>query len=75
MDQTFISIVPEARYSPVGGTYHSYEQLNIDKNNLYLSMGTAQFNMYDNVYQYTFTDIRSLNGIWDHSNKDFFAIN
>lgn len=69
MDQTFISITPEARYSPVGGMYPSYENSTNDiKNNLVLAMGRAQFEMFDNMYVYQFTGLRSLNGIWERGN-------
>ena len=68
MDQTYISISPEARYSPIGGIYPSYEYNSNDvKNNLYLGMGRAQFEMFDNMFYYQFTDLRSLSGMWDRS--------
>ena len=66
MDQTFISILPEPRYSPIGGIYPSYEFGDDLRNSFFLSMGSAQYVKYDNMYVYQFTDIRGLNGIWDY---------
>ncbi len=67
MDQTFISIMPEPRYATVGGIYPSYEYSSDDKNNLYLAMGRSQYTMYNNMYAFTFTDLRAVSGIWDLS--------
>ncbi len=67
MDQTFISILPEPRYSTIGGIYPSYEDSSDVKNNLFLAMGRSQYTMFTNMYTFTFTDLRSLNGIWDLS--------
>lgn len=68
MDQTYISITPEHRFSPIGGIYPSYESnLNQTKSNLYLGMGSAQYQMFDNMYIYQFTDLRYLKGLWDRS--------
>jgi hypothetical protein len=69
MDQTYLSIVPESRYSPVGGMYSSYEFGDDSANNLYLSMGREQYTMYDNMYAYQFTDMRGLTGLWEHGNR------
>ena len=69
MDQAFLSIVPEPRYSPIGGVYPAYElgDLNNDaRNHLFISMGRAQYTMYDNMYVYQFQDLRGLTGIWDY---------
>jgi hypothetical protein len=68
MDQQFISIVPESRYSMVGGMYPSYEYGDM-KNNLFLSHGRNQYNMYGNMFTYSFTDLRGLNGLWQQSKK------
>jgi hypothetical protein len=65
MDQTFISIMPEPRYATVGGIYPSYEYSSDEKNNLYLAMGRSQYNMYNNMYAFTFTDLRAVSGIWE----------
>lgn len=67
MDQTFISIVPEPRYAPVGGIYPSYEYASDIKSSLLLAMGKSQWTMYSNMFAYSFTDLRSLNGIWEMS--------
>ena len=70
MDQTFISIVPETRYSPIGGIYPAYEYyVDPQRNNFFLSMGRSQYTMYDNMYVYQFTDLRSLNGIWEYGKE------
>lgn len=66
MDQTFLSILPEPRYSPVGGIYTAYEFGDDTKNSLFLTMGRAQYTMYDNMYVYQFTDIRGLTGLWEY---------
>lgn len=72
MDQTYISITPEARYSPIGGIYPSYEfSLNQTKNHLYLGMGSAQYEMFDNMFVYQFTDLRLLKGLWDRGILNF----
>lgn len=68
MDQAFISITPQPRYFPIGGMYPSYESSNDLKNNLFLTMGRAQYEMFDDMHVYQFTDLRSLNGIWERSN-------
>ena len=68
MDQTYISIVPEIRYSPIGGTYPGYEYSSDLKTNLFLGMGRSQYTMYDNMFSYQFTDLRSLTGIWEYGN-------
>ena len=67
MDQTFISILPEPRFSVVGGIYPAYEYTNEIKTNLFLAMGRTRYTMYTNMFSYTFTDLRSLTGIWEIS--------
>ena len=67
MDQTFISIVPEPRFSPIGGIYPSYEHETDRKNNLYLGMGRSFWTMYSNIFAFSFTDLRAINGIWEMS--------
>ena len=69
MDQAYLSIVPEARYSAIGGIYPAYEfgDMQSDIHNyLFLSMGRAQYVMYDNMYVYQFQDVRGVTGIWDY---------
>ncbi len=68
MDQTFISIVPEPRYSPIGGIYPSYEHSSDIKNSLFLGMGRSFWTMYSNLFAYSFSDLRALTGIWEMSN-------
>lgn len=76
MDQTYISITPEQRYSPIGGIYPSYElNLNQTKSNLYLGMGSSQYEMFDNMYIYQFTDLRYLKGLWDRGMNSLFISN
>ena len=68
MDQTFLSVVPEARYSTVGGLYPGYEYTSSDatrSSSLLLAMGRSQFTMYNNMYAFTFGDVRALSGVWD----------
>ena len=65
MDQTHISILPESRYGAFGGIYPSYEYSNELKTNLYLAHGRSEIIMNDNMYVYTFTDLRGLNGVWE----------
>ena len=67
MDQTHISILPEPRYGAFGGIYPSYEYSNEYKTNLYLAHGRSEFSMNDNMYVYSFTDLRGLNGVWEKS--------
>jgi hypothetical protein len=74
MDQTFISIVPESRYSPIGGIYPGYEFLDA-KSNLFLSMGRTQYTMYDNMYVYQFNDLRALTGVWEYGMEKFLNLN
>lgn len=73
MDQTFISIVPEPRYSPIGGIYPSYEHSSDIKNSLFLGMGRSFWTMYSNMFAYSFSDLRALTGIWEMSNLLLFS--
>lgn len=67
MDQTHISIVPEPRYGAFGGIYPSYEYSNEIKTNLYLAHGRNEIVMHENMYVYSFTDLRGLTGVWEKS--------
>lgn len=73
MDQTHISLTPEPRYGAFGGIYPSYEYSSEIKSNLYLAHGRSEINMYENMYLYTFTDLRGLNGVWEKVYTDFLA--
>ena len=73
MDQTYLSMVPEPRYGVVGGIYPAYEYIGDTKSNLFLSLGRSQYVSYGNLFTYSFTDLRGLNGIWQHIYTDFLA--
>lgn len=67
MDQTYISIVPDARHGAFGGMYPSYESKTTSSSNFYLAHGSSQFYMHDTMYTYIFTDLYGVNGIWEKS--------
>ena len=55
---------PSARYGAAGGLYPSYETTDSKVGNFYLLHGQALDEMYGDLYRYTFTDLRNLNGVW-----------
>lgn len=77
MDQTHISMVPEARHGSFGGMYPAYESAkssSINGNgNFYLGHGSSQFLMHETMYAYIFTDALGLGGIWEKLYTDFLA--
>ena len=73
MDQTYISIVPDARYGAFGGLYPMYETSTEPRSNMYLMHGYSQFHMHDTMYSYVFTDLRGINGRWEKMYTDFLA--
>jgi hypothetical protein len=85
MDQTHISLVPEARHGSFGGMYAGYERMtssnvnvNVNDNNninsnFYLAHGSSQFLMHETMYAYIFTDALGLRGIWERLYTDFLA--
>ena len=71
MDQTHISILPEARHGAFGGTYPGYEEASVvSQGNFYLAHGSSQFFMHQTMYAYMFTDAYGLNGIWEKCKCD-----
>ena len=68
MDQKHISIVPEPRYGSFGGMHPSYEYGNDAKSSFFIAHGRAQYYSFDNMYAYTFTDLRGITGVWEKSN-------
>ncbi len=73
MDQTFLSVVPEARYATIGGLYPGYEYTSSDAllaSSLLLAMGRSQLVAYNNMYAFTFGDLRALSGVWDAGKRE-----
>jgi hypothetical protein len=64
MDQNGFRI-PANRSNAVGGMYPGYESNDLKMVNFYMLHGQSLDEMYGNLYRYSLTDLRTLNGAWN----------
>ena len=64
MDQNGYKI-PANRSNSVGGMYAGYETSDTKMANFYMLHGQSLDEMYGDLYRYSLTDLRSLNGAWN----------